>query len=185
MPKREFVVPFALITKARKKYCSPRPISVRWMYQASPPEADPFPFTCRSFKENTQDSRWRSLPSFTPNLANGTRRCFNRSASADVSRDGKKIFSRATFFALRSNCPTRTVLPLTCKAIYRVEKLRYRRKILSIYRFRTVSGQRIVSGKLAAEGLPMPEDLFQDRQRRRSNTQAGNHKRTSRQEEML
>jgi hypothetical protein len=63
-------------------------------------------------------------------------------------------------FRLEIELPNKNRLPLTCKAIYRFENSGIGVKFIDVSGFEQSLVTRIVSGKLAAEGLPMPDDLF-------------------------
>ena len=63
-------------------------------------------------------------------------------------------------FRLEIELPSGNRLPLTCKAIYRFENSGIGVKFIDISGFEQSLVTKIVSGKLAAEGLPMPDDLF-------------------------
>ena len=63
-------------------------------------------------------------------------------------------------FRLEIELPNKNRLPLTCKAIYRFENTGIGSKFVDISEFEQSLVLKIISEKLASEGLPLPDDLF-------------------------
>jgi len=63
-------------------------------------------------------------------------------------------------FRLEIELPNKNRIPLTCKAIYRFDETGIGVKFIDISEFEQSLVTKVISTKLAAEGLPMPDDLF-------------------------
>ena len=63
-------------------------------------------------------------------------------------------------FRLEVELPNGNRLPLICKAIYRFENAGIGVKFIDISQFEQSLVTKIITKRLASEGLPMPDDLF-------------------------